>query len=500
MTHQLLKIPSLFHSLIILLYSIFILLTTTTSTTPDSSPSKKSLKIKEFLSQIKSPSPDLILLDDLIEDYPYVLNAQDPSHNMTGLLLAINDGKDQVVRFLLKKGANAMIEEKSHYYAWDIVAFNGVNLHIANALLDYKVDPNREHPTDGYRPIHRVCWGTSEGHAQILARLLSSKLVSANDVAADGTTPLVTAIRGVTKPYLPIITILLHAGADPSVLTEQEYKQFEIEIEDAKATLAKRKKPRPGSTTTTTTTDNDDQSSTTTTTTTTTTTDAVPPPLSSPQEDLTRGAMRNDVALLKSALQRGAFINHQEPTQGMQTALMIACLTGAQHAVRFLLEQKADVTVGEREGYTPFHGAGFQGQPEVAKILLEYQLDPNDYHKDGYTPFHRALWGQTPGHTAMVKLLLEKGKVDPNIKSKSGQTPFQILAQTSRNKNTAKILRDFNSDLSGLSESDVAQLLDEKPSVTKTTTSGIPGKPLPKDDPLRNDPLFKEFGDGVQEL
>lgn len=41
-----------------------------------------------------------------------------------------------------------------------------------------------------------------------------------------------------------------------------------------------------------------------------------------------------------------------------QTPLMLAVLHGYTTAVRFLLSEGADMTIGEKGGYTPIHGAG----------------------------------------------------------------------------------------------------------------------------------------------
>ena len=42
------------------------------------------------------------------------------------------------------------------------------------------------------------------------------------------------------------------------------------------------------------------------------------------------------------------------------------------HAVEALLAAGADATIGEGDGYTPMHGAGFQGRAEVAKLLIAH--------------------------------------------------------------------------------------------------------------------------------
>ena len=76
------------------------------------------------------------------------------------------------------------------------------------------------------------------------------------------------------------------------------------------------------------------------------------------------------------------------------------------HAVEALLAAGADATIGEGDGYTPMHGAGFQGRGEVAKLLIVHGLDPSDVHSDGYTPLHRSCWGGEQRHTDMAKVLL----------------------------------------------------------------------------------------------
>ena len=52
------------------------------------------------------------------------------------------------------------------------------------------------------------------------------------------------------------------------------------------------------------------------------------------------------------------------------------------HAVEALLAAGADVSIGEKDGYTPMHGAGFQGRAEVTKLLIAHGLDPSDVHSD----------------------------------------------------------------------------------------------------------------------
>jgi|TARA_B110000196_G_C20763522_1_gene483259 ankyrin repeat protein len=96
------------------------------------------------------------------------------------------------------------------------------------------------------------------------------------------------------------------------------------------------------------------------------------------------------------------------------------------HAVEALLSAGADATIGEGDGYTPMHGAGFQGRAEVAKLLIAHGLDPSDVHSDGYTPLHRSCWGGEQRHTEMARVLLEAG-VPHDQKATDGKTPIEMV-------------------------------------------------------------------------
>ena len=121
-----------------------------------------------------------------------------------------------------------------------------------------------------------------------------------------------------------------------------------------------------------------------------------------------RGGKENDVKriLEENAESLESFINQQDPASG-QTPLMMAVLMGKEEVVRMLLKLPVvDATIPEKDGYTPFHGAGFQGRASIARMLIKDSrgLDPNDRHKDGFQPIHRACWGMEARHAETVKV------------------------------------------------------------------------------------------------
>ena len=82
--------------------------------------------------------------------------------------------------------------------------------------------------------------------------------------------------------------------------------------------------------------------------------------------DLFAAIEARDVSAMKTALSSGgADVNAIGP--GGQTPLMNSVLTGCLPCVEFLLGREGvDAAIPEKDGYTPMHGAGFQGRPEIA--------------------------------------------------------------------------------------------------------------------------------------
>ena len=132
-------------------------------------------------------------------------------------------------------------------------------------------------------------------------------------------------------------------------------------------------------------------------------------------------ARSSDISTLLSVYQHNLLsVNIQEPNSG-QTPLMASVLAGATQSVRVLLSQlNADPTIPEKDGYTPMHGASFQGRVDVARLLMERHQNDGDCpvdlpHKgDGLTPLWRTTWGREKRHVETGLLMIEMGGADPN--------------------------------------------------------------------------------------
>ena len=77
--------------------------------------------------------------------------------------------------------------------------------------------------------------------------------------------------------------------------------------------------------------------------------------------DIFEFIQNDDVENLKDLLSKHPLIIDR-PGPGGQTPLMAAVLMGSTKCTDFLLKQGADHTIGEKDGYTPVHGAAFQGR------------------------------------------------------------------------------------------------------------------------------------------
>jgi ankyrin repeat protein len=143
------------------------------------------------------------------------------------------------------------------------------------------------------------------------------------------------------------------------------------------------------------------------------------------------------VARARAAISEGADVNVQDEVNG-QTPIMRATLHGWTTLVKFLLDQGADCTIGEKDGYTPAHGAGFQGRAKIMSLLKEHGVDIYaPAGKDAFTPFHRACWGREERHTDTIEYLLSEGGVKVNVK---GGHDKRTCFQMTPNENTKTLL------------------------------------------------------------
>ena len=99
------------------------------------------------------------------------------------------------------------------------------------------------------------------------------------------------------------------------------------------------------------------------------------------------------------------------------------------------MRKGVDVTIGEKDGYTPMHGAGFQGRAKIGQLLISHGVNPREKHSDGFEPIQRACWGHESRHTETVKMFLENGVWDKNIYKSCKKSP---------NADTVKLIQEYH--------------------------------------------------------
>ena len=82
---------------------------------------------------------------------------------------------------------------------------------------------------------------------------------------------------------------------------------------------------------------------------------------------LIEAAKKNDVALVKQFISKGANVNGVD--EDGWTALYWAEYGGSFECSRVLLEANADVNKAHIDGWTPLHIASYNGHPECVKVL-----------------------------------------------------------------------------------------------------------------------------------
>lgn len=150
------------------------------------------------------------------------------------------------------------------------------------------------------------------------------------------------------------------------------------------------------------------------------------------------------------ALTAGAEIDAIADSEGGRSALMAACLAGKHKTVKTLLAAGADWRVGEKDGYTCMHGAGFQGHAKVVATALAAGVPVRgNPHEDGFLPIHRACWGDSKGHADTVRVMVLQGKEDVDARTADRQTPLLLVAAARTiNLHLVKRLISLGADLS----------------------------------------------------
>ena len=104
------------------------------------------------------------------------------------------------------------------------------------------------------------------------------------------------------------------------------------------------------------------------------------------------------------------------------TPLHLALRGGHVDVARMLVEQGADVSAQDEDGWSPLHWVSRNGHVDLAWMLLEHGADVSVQGRSGGTPLHLAL---DNGHVDLAWMLVRHG-TSVSAKDKDGWTPLHL--------------------------------------------------------------------------
>lgn len=121
---------------------------------------------------------------------------------------------------------------------------------------------------------------------------------------------------------------------------------------------------------------------------------------------------------------------------GGGTALHMTSYCHNLDVSKVLLDNGADMTAKDREGYTPLHIAALSGSHSVAELLISRGARVSAVNAYGWTPLHAA---SVNGHAEVGQLLLDNG-AKPDAEAADGRTP-ELVAFTAEHLKMAEVLK-----------------------------------------------------------
>ncbi|HBS86467.1 MAG: hypothetical protein A2W91_19825 [Bacteroidetes bacterium GWF2_38_335] len=423
--------------------------------------------IKSSFSQSPVPGADLFrLLDsarieqvmELINKDPALLEARSP-RGSTPLIIAAADGHTDLVKFLIKKGANVNAANNYgntplHYAAWkgDLESFRtlsekGANMAAKNSrgqnclqyacmggnmdIFRYCVDKGMdimEKSDDGSKLIHwaanggnielfkhleskgleynaldndgisPVFWAASSNKLDIVKYLVEEKGVDVNSKTKDGSCLLMTPIN---YGFYDVTKYLLDKGADINQQLNDHSTWLIMAAESGSPELVKLLIEKGSDINAF-----DDYGN----------------------NPLIMASAFGRLDIVKLLVENGAktepgICKRESCTNSGRTPLMAAASRNPSIA-KYLISKGADVNKTDLEGNTALHNATWGDSLETIDILVKNKCNINAKNKLGETALIRTVQRKKPG---MLKKMIEY-KADVNLTDNSGKTALHYAA------------------------------------------------------------------------
>lgn len=346
-------------------------------------------KADELHKELKNGNVEKV--KEIIENDITLLESQNP-RGSTPLMLAAADGQKDLLKYIIKKGAdvnkaNTYGNTALHYTAWEsktemfkLLVEQGAKLNVENSrgqnplhyscmggsldIFNYCIskgmDINKK-CDDGSNLIH---WAALGGNLDIF-KYLESKGMDYRTKDADGSFPISWAARGNKVEILKYLV---------------EQKKMDVNVIDEKGTYP-----------------------------------------------LQAAVRRGNYDAAKYLIEKGADINVK--LEDNATFLLFATYNTNAELVKLLLDKGSELNIFDDRGNTPLLAAASRGNLEIVKLLIDKgaKMEPGVCKRasctnSGDSPLHRAA----SSNPAVVEYLLEKG-ADVNATDFDGNTPLHRM-------------------------------------------------------------------------
>lgn len=305
---------------------------------------------------------------------------------LTPVLVAINYSQDQILQYLLKKGASAHSSIPGGDHALHSATRKGLR-RCATLLLDAGVEVDVLHPT-GYTAL---ALAAGMGSDDLVDRLLS-RSAQVNHKGQSGRTPLIEAAD---NGHATVVRQLLYAGADIASTSDHDFTALHFAAQgghlDVMNILLN--------------------------------SGADPRGADAPSSVLDLAVRANKQEVVERLVDTGVDVNIRSVMGS--TPLLYACSTKNSALATFLLQHGAETDLANNQGYTPLMVACSAGDLGIAqKLIHDYKADVICASPAGLTPLHCAA---VNGYTEIVTFLLSQG-ADSNSEFLGNTTALSMAA------------------------------------------------------------------------
>ncbi|XP_045700644.1 kinase D-interacting substrate of 220 kDa isoform X5 [Phyllostomus hastatus] len=320
--------------------------------------------------------------------------------NWTALISASKEGHVHVVEELLRCGADVEHRDMGGWTALMWACYKG-RTEVVELLLSHGANPS----VTGLYSVYPIIWAAGRGHADIVHLLLQNG-AKVNCSDKYGTTPLVWAAR---KGHLECVRHLLASGADVDQEGANSMTALIVAVKGGYTQSVKEILKRSPNVNLT---DKDGNTA------------------------LMIASKEGHTEIVQDLLDAGTYVNM--PDRSGDTVLIGAVRGGHVEIVRALLQKYADIDIRGQDNKTALYWAVEKGNATMVRDILQCSPDTEICTKDGETPLIKATKMR---NIEVVELLLDKGAKVSAV-DKKGDTPLHIAIRGRSRKLAELLLRN----------------------------------------------------------